>query len=189
MAKELIMANLCQLYNNQGIALAGKGGIKEDIFSKGLLHGASHVWVWRKNNDVVEILLQKRSSKKLTWPNKYDVSAAGHIDLDETPLAAAIREAKEEINLDVQEDKLESFGVYRAYMVAENGAIENEFQWLYIFEVNQSAEFNLEKAEVDSLKWMPVDNFEKKFNSSEFVPHGRVYYETVLSAVKFLSGQ
>lgn len=120
-----------QLYDEQGRALEGQGANKEAVFNDGILHGASHVWIWRRDSSgEIEILLQRRAANKRTWPGRYDISAAGHIDLGETPLIAALREAKEEINLDIDSNDLKLFGVHRAYMQAENGAIENEFQWL-----------------------------------------------------------
>lgn len=88
------MDELWQLYDEQGRVLKDKGAKRDDVFGNGILHGASHVWIWRKDNGTLEILLQKRAPNKRTWPNRYDVSAAGHIDLGETPLDAALREAK-----------------------------------------------------------------------------------------------
>src|SRR6185312_12242204 len=69
---------------------------------KGALHGASHVWIWRKSGNDIELLLQKRVANKRTWPGFYDISTAGHIDFGETPLAAAIREASEELGITIK---------------------------------------------------------------------------------------
>ena len=106
------MTELWQLYDEQGNALSGEGSTKEQVFSKGLLHGASHVWIWHRINDVYEVLLQKRAVNKRTWPNRYDISAAGHIDLGETPIAAALRETKEEIGLVINETDLKHIGIH-----------------------------------------------------------------------------
>ncbi|HYH74595.1 MAG TPA: hypothetical protein VD735_01405 [Candidatus Saccharimonadales bacterium] len=75
------MPELWQLYSEQGVALAGQGAPKDEVFTQGLLHGASHVWIWRTTPDGVAVLLQKRAVDKRTWPSRYDISAAGHIDL------------------------------------------------------------------------------------------------------------
>lgn len=177
------MEELCQLYDEQGQALEGKGGSKNDIFSKGLLHGASHVWIWRKRNGVLEILLQKRAADKRTWPNRYDISAAGHIDLGETSLQAALREAKEEINLDIAAQELKLFSVHRAHMTAENGAIENEFQWLYHLELTGDIDFSLQASEVESLVWTPIEQFKAECTGDQYVPHAKLYYDTVIAAI------
>lgn len=177
------MDELWQLYDEQGQALRDKGGKRSDIFQNGLLHGGSHVWIWRKNNGTLDILLQKRAAAKQTWPNLYDISAAGHIDLGETPLEAARREAKEEIDLDIAAHELRLFGMHRICLKAENGAIENEFQWLYHLEITGKAGFNLEASEVESLLWMPLDQFSTDCTGSRYVPHGKLYYDTVVSAI------
>lgn len=178
------MTELWQLYDEQGRALNGKGGTKDKVFGDGLLHGAAHVWIWRKNNDTIEILVQKRAANKRTWPNRYDISAAGHIDLDETPLDAALRETGEEIGLNTISDELKLFCVHRTYLKAENGAIENEFQWLYSLELTSNTDFTLQASEVESLAWVPLSKFKAEHTGEQYVPHGTIYYDTVVSAIK-----
>jgi len=179
------MEELCQLYSEQGLPLKDRGANKTDIFSKGLLHGASHVWIWRNNENNPEILVQKRAASKRTWPNRYDISAAGHIDLGEEPLAAALRETKEEINLDIELSALKFFSIHRAHLTAENGSIENELQWLYALKLSNDVSFALQTEEVASLKWLPLDKFKTNYHTEEFVPHGEVYYQTVIKAIEF----
>lgn len=179
------MEELCQLYSEQALPLKDKGGTKTDIFSKGLLHGASHVWIWRDNENGPEILVQKRASTKKTWSNKYDISAAGHIDLGEEPLDAALRETKEEINLDIELSMLKLISVHRAHLTAENGSIENEFQWLYTLKLSNDASFELQTEEVASLKWLSLDEFKAAYSTQEFVPHSEVYYQSVIRAIEF----
>ena len=56
-----------------------------------------HIWVWRIKKDNIEVLVQKRSLAKKTHPGKFDISVAGHIDANESPLIAAWREYEEEL--------------------------------------------------------------------------------------------
>lgn len=178
------MDELCQLFDEQGDVLEGEGATKNEVFSKGLLHGASHVWIWRNNAGVAEVLLQKRAANKRTWPNRLDISAAGHIDLYEDPLTAALRETKEEIGLDVNKSNLQEISREKAYLTAEDGAIENEFQWLYLLKLPDNFEFLLQEEEVDSLVWKSIDDFEAERNTDLYVPHGEAYYLKVISAIK-----
>ena len=53
-----------------------------------------------------EILVQKRSPKKETFPNLWAISVAGHVRSGETSIEAAIREIKEEIGKKVTEEDL-----------------------------------------------------------------------------------
>lgn len=178
------MNELWQLYDEQGQSLSGEGGGKDDVFSKGLLHGASHVWIWRIKEGQREVLLQQRASDKRTWPNRFDISAAGHIDLGEKPLDAAIRETVEEIGLDIVGDELKLFCVHRTYLEAENGAIENEFQWLYSLELTGETDFTLQSTEVKLLKWVSLEQFKAENKGDQYVPHGELYYNTVVSAIE-----
>lgn len=82
---------LRQAYDAQGNQIVGKGLTEQESFS-GLLHGASHLWVWRKVSTGVQVLLQRRSLTKSSWPGLLDISAAGHIDLGEDPITAMVRE-------------------------------------------------------------------------------------------------
>lgn len=61
-----------------------------------ILHPVIHLHVF---NSKGELFLQKRSPNKDVQPNLWDSSVGGHIDLNETPHRAAIREASEEIGL------------------------------------------------------------------------------------------
>lgn len=178
------MKELWQLYNEDGAALDGQGATKDEVFGKGLLHGAAHVWIWRNNKGATEVLLQKRGATKRTWPNKLDISAAGHIDLGETPLEAAVRETSEEIGLVIKPSDLTFVTTHRAHLNAGDDNIENEFQWLYIFQLPLQTDFTLADGEVDSVIWVSLDAFETECNSDRYVPHGAAYYKTVVTALK-----
>jgi isopentenyl-diphosphate Delta-isomerase len=178
------MDEQCQLYSNQGTVLTGQGAPKRDLFQNGQLHGASHVWIWRKSNGNIEVLVQKRAAHKSTWPNRYDISAAGHIDLGEKPVAAALREAQEEIGLQINADDLVFFCAHRAYLVAENGYLENEIQHLYLLELPNDGDFTLQEQEVSSLEWKHLDELKSEYMTEKYTPHGDVYYRTVIAAIE-----
>ena len=65
----------------------------------GDLHGASHVFLARLRGGRAELLLQKRSAQKDSFPGLYDISAAGHLDPGEDFAAAARRELAEELGV------------------------------------------------------------------------------------------
>lgn len=62
-----------------------------------LLHPVIHLHIF---NTKGELFLQKRSKTKDIQPDKWDSSVGGHIDLGETALEAACREAKEELGIE-----------------------------------------------------------------------------------------
>src|SRR5262245_58190981 len=121
------MIELWQLYDSQGQPIPGKAAIKEEVFSKGLLHGAAHVWIWRRTGSRVEIMLQKRAADKRTWPGRYDISAAGHVNKDEVLVQTAIREVREEIGISIEQSQLQYIGTHRWRTTTDDGvSIENE---------------------------------------------------------------
>lgn len=54
-----------QGYDNLGNPTVG---ITRAEAAQGVLHGASHLWLWRKVNGDIKILLQKRASDKKLGP-------------------------------------------------------------------------------------------------------------------------
>lgn len=179
---------LWQLYNEQGQPIAEAGATKEDVLGKGLLHGASHVWIWRVKEGQTQILLQKRAGDKRTWPNYYDISAAGHIDLGETPLIAAIREAKEEISLGINPEDLKLAGSRHGCVeVPDSELIENEFCFIYTLRLDNETDFSLNDGEVDSLIWKDLDIMKNEIQNNsgkeKYVPHGDTYFSILFDAI------
>jgi 8-oxo-dGTP diphosphatase len=154
----------------------------------GALHAASHVWVWRHDNkNELEVLFQERSATKRTWPGHFDISAAGHVDFGESVLAAALRETAEELEITLKPDKLQLLFVHRQYFVDEaSGVIENEFRWVYGFELNQDDTFNFSDGEVSSTRWLKRQELLKAQNGTTdipVVPQGKAYFTTLLEAL------
>lgn len=65
---------------------------RETAHARGIRHRTSHVWILRRRNQAVEVLLQKRSLQKDSHPGCYDISSAGHIPAGMGFVESAIRE-------------------------------------------------------------------------------------------------
>lgn len=179
------MQELWQLYDKDGNPIPGEGLAKDEVFRKGILHGAAHVWIWRNTMSGKEVLLQKRAANKRTYPNMLDISAAGHIDLGETPEIAAIRETQEEIGLDIDASDLEVVGRFYINNRVNDESIENEFRWVYLFEITTDTVFTLEEQEVASTQWIPLEKFKRTVlpNNGDYVPQGDEYFQALLAAL------
>jgi 8-oxo-dGTP pyrophosphatase MutT (NUDIX family) len=185
------MPELYQLYDEQGRQLVGQTTTKDEARAKGLLHGSSHVWMWRKNaadaSIDIEVLLQKRSPSMQTWPDHFDISAAGHLNPGEDPVAAALRETQEEIGLDLTPNDLQVIHTYKAYIIFQD-MIENEFQFVYLVELEpKDLDFTLQAGEVGSLVWRDFNDFKREVldpDTTHYVPHGDAYYEAVIKAIE-----
>jgi len=66
------------------------------IHRDGLLHRAVHIFILNREGD---LFLQKRSHRKDRFPDRWDSSAAGHVDADESYNDCAHRELKEELGI------------------------------------------------------------------------------------------
>lgn len=155
---------------------AGVIKTKDEVHKLGLWHKAVHVWLVNNRN---EILLQLRSSSKLSHPNQWDVSIAGHVSAGEDSLTSAIREATEEVGITLQKADFTFLGTVVQKSVQNNGTyINNEFNDMYLvrkdIEVDQFA-FN--DGEVQKVEHVSLDKLKAWIDSGseDLVPHPEEY--------------
>ena len=74
--------------------------------AEGIPHRTAHIWIIRRRNEKTEILLQKRSRNKDSFPGKFDTSSAGHIQAGDEPMESALRELKEELGISATPEQL-----------------------------------------------------------------------------------
>jgi len=167
----------------------GKCVPKSEIHKKGLYHHTAHIWFYTSEG---EILLAQRAASKAICPLMWDVSVAGHIDAGETVKQAAIRETKEEINLDITETDLQPIGVFECFQTYESGIIDNEFHNTFIAELKiPISQLTPQIEEVEALKLVTISEFEKLIKNigenNHFVPSNKSYYEIVLRNIQQLT--
>ena len=124
---------------------------------EGLMYSVSHLWIY---NSKGEILLQHRCKEKKLYPNKWDISVAGAVDSGENPKQAAIREAKEEIGLVIDENKLKEVFTFNENYTYNKMKI-NEFAHVFFLKYNGSLNsLKLQKEEVDKVKFFSKKELE-----------------------------
>lgn len=178
------MDELIDIVDEKG-NLTGKSALKSEIHAKGYYHNTAHVWFFTRDG---QILLAQRAASKTIFPLLWDVSVAGHVDAGETIEEAAIRETKEEINLDISTTELIKIGIFNCFQSYKNAITDNEFHHTFICElIKDIKSLTPQKHEVEALKLVSFDNFESLLNNSEsnnhFVASNRDYYITVLKAI------
>ncbi len=127
----------------------------------GVLHRTAHVWVVRQSEGGYEILLQKRSMEKESFPGQYDTSSAGHIPAGEEPVPSALRELKEELGIEATPDQLHYAGMFRIQYEKEfHGHMfrDNEVARVYVYrEPVEIDSLTLQASEVDEVRWFGLD--------------------------------
>ena len=113
--------------------------VSRDIAHRdGIRHRTAHVWVVRPAHAGYDILLQKRSRNKDSFPGFFDTSSAGHIPAGSEPLPSALRELKEELGISALPDQLH----YAVFVYSE--PVETET-------------LTLQESEVEEVRWFHLD--------------------------------
>lgn len=127
----------------------------------GALHRTSHVWIMRRKDGELQILLQKRCMNKDSFPGCYDISSAGHIPAGVDFVPSALREIKEELGLDVTEEDLIVCGQKKLEM---HGHFHGETFWdrqiskvFLLWEDREAEDFAVQKEEIESVMWMEFE--------------------------------
>ena len=121
---------------------------RHEVHSNNLLHRAVHVFVFNKKN---EIFLQRRSRWKDVCPQRWDSSAAGHVDSGQDYDQTAVREVFEELGVEVSPSL-----TGRIDACADTG---NEFVNLY--QARHEGPFRLPPAEIESGEWFSQNQIQE----------------------------
>ncbi|WP_314587510.1 NUDIX domain-containing protein [Paenibacillus terrigena] len=82
---------------------------RSEVHAKGYWHQSFHCWIVSGEGANRQVLFQQRNALKDTFPNCYDITAAGHLAAGETVRQAA-RELEEELGLTVAFEALTPLG-------------------------------------------------------------------------------
>lgn len=149
------------------------GRIKERslVHEDGDMHGTSHIWVVRRTEKGYDVLLQKRSADKDSFPGCYDISSAGHVAAGGGYLETAVREIGEELGISASKDDLHLIGFHKGIM---NGNFygrdfeNHEISAVYVYDKPVKTEnLSLQKEEVEQVIWMDYDICRKKMEKDE----------------------
>ncbi|MGN0205583.1 MAG: NUDIX domain-containing protein [Coprococcus sp.] len=148
--------------------------------ANGIRHRTSHVWLLRKRPDGIEVLLQKRSEGKDSFPGCYDISSAGHIPAGMGFKESALRELKEELGLMVSEEELIDCGLLKLYEEAvfygEPFKDDQVSRVFYIWKDVEPEQMILQTSEVSEVRWMKLSECKEKVRNNS-IPHCIVVHE------------
>lgn len=133
----------------------GKTKLRDEIHRDGDWHSSIHLWLICEG----DVLVQKRSVLKESYPGCFDASAAGHVSAGEEILVAAKRECAEEIGVDIGDRAIIELGVLK--LCIENiktGFISNEFNHVLAVEIEKEHDYRIDSEEIEDLKWMSIES-------------------------------
>ena len=134
-----------------------------------LLHPVIHLHIF---NTEGKLFLQKRSKTKDIQPDKWDSSVGGHIDLGESPEAAAIREGREELGVK---------GIQPHYITKHIIETEVERELTYCFYVVYDGDFFIDKIEVTDGRFWTIDEIQAQLGKDVFTPNFELDFNLFLS--------
>lgn len=142
------------------------------VHETGTCHKTSHVWVYRKKTSGFDVLLQKRSENKDSFPGYYDISSAGHIRAGDEYLESALRELEEELGICARSNELKMVGVHNGMSEMEfygRKFINNEHSMVYVYDGTDIdiSSLKLQKEEVESVKWIDYEVGKKSLFTGE----------------------
>ena len=177
---------------NEAGEKTGVTAFRSEVHRLGLFHRAVHVWLFSPSTG--ELLLQKRASCKDSWPDRWDISCAGHVSAGEESLPSAERELLEELGFYVgpSSGRLEFLFTHLEMLDSEQRGkpfLNHEFNDVYLFEVTrdervQLGEENfelvdsvsdrrdnlkwfLQRSEVSKVKWLPFIEVQTLLRTSD----------------------
>lgn len=154
---------------------------KLEAHKKGICHGISAVGIINEDG---KILIQKRYKTKKDEPNKWDLSSAGHIDIGEDSIQAALRELHEELGIKFNINDLELIDTYLNKKRLTSDIFINHFTYLYIIRKNIDINnFIIRKDEVSEIKYVNKQEYCELINNDEMV-EGIKYCGEILKYIK-----
>ena len=138
----------------------GQAGRSEVHGNPSLLHRVIHILVF---NGSGELFLQKRAADRQVQPGKWDTSVGGHLSSGEGYLEAAVREAAEELGIEILPENLRFLYKYKQI---------NDFEAEIVtsYELIHDGGFSLQADEIDDGRFWSIEEI-RRSSPSIFTPN------------------
>lgn len=134
-----------------------------------LLHPVIHLHIF---NSKGELFLQKRAATKDVQPNRWDASVAGHIDLNEKPDKAVLREASEELGIS---------NITPHYLLKYIIETDRERELSYCFYTIYDGDFHIDNNEVSDGRFWTIEEIQSQLGQHIFTTNFELDFEKFLS--------
>jgi isopentenyldiphosphate isomerase len=149
---------------------------RDSVHEQGLWHRTVHVWILNAKG---EVLFQKRSMDRDSFPGAWDVSSAGHVSAGESPVQAAQKEVLEELGIAVDENELRLlFSVSTSTVQRQGTFVDNEISDVYLVRKDVGIQdLSLQRTEVAGARHFPRGELKRIADTGDpaFAPHEKEY--------------
>ena len=142
----------------------GEKDTRENIHKLGLLHSEVAAFIY---TDTGKVILQKRKSNKATYASVWSVTG-GHVLEGENNEDAIIREIKEELNLNIEKEKVIFVTTYKSKKVKDD-VINNKFFSIYNVKISEDQfyKIKIQKEELEDIELFSIEEIESIMNSGD----------------------
>jgi len=136
---------------------------RREVHRRGLWHRSAHLWLVSGET----LLLQQRHPGKETDPGRWDIAVAGHLSAGQTPLEALLREAREELGLELDGAALTLLGAWpKEYL--EPTFADREWQHVFVGSWDgDAAQLVLQPDEVVDVRWMEIAAYQERLQARD----------------------
>lgn len=170
-------SELLEIYNEDGTP-SGKYKERKQVHRDGDLHKCVQVCLISHKN---EILIQKRAPHKEIYPDKWDISVAGHVACCQSVMEAALKEIKEELGIEMSEKNLYYLCTSRQMYRSSDGVLkDNQIVETYIVHISHMLDINdfyPNPQEISQIRFIaaPVLQENIRRGDTSFIPHPTEY--------------
>lgn len=156
---------------------------KEEARAKGYWVHVVHVWFADVKKK--KVLLQKRSSSKKRFPNRLDAPVGGHVCSEESSREGAVRETKEELDIDIKEDELKDLLIHKEGVV-DTISLYQHMDIYFLRRDFSTLDLSISNDEVTEVLEVSLDELRTilKFNPSTIVGASSKYWQIVIDHIE-----
>lgn len=134
--------------------ITGEERLRSEAHTLGLWHRTVHIYFYRLNDGIVELLVHLRSKTKDLNPNKWDTRFGGHIKAGESIEEALKNELKEETGLSISSSQVSVGPIHK-----RDKFPNREFTNVYFYNfTGETSELVFNDGEVQEVKWISLDD-------------------------------
>ncbi len=134
---------------------------REECHIKHLIHRSVMFFIF---NEEGKVLVTKRTQSKDFFPGYWSIVLGGHVQSGETYEGAVVREAKEEVGLELRPFFLQSF----------KKRIPEEKENVKVYGVVVKEDIDLNEEELEKGEFLDMDELEERLVSHDFLPETEI---------------